>query len=110
MKRFPFHNKFSHDLFPFIEILGLLSMIMNCVFVIAPSIIITTKKYIYIIQLYYTHGKCDTNMKLSNLTNVTKINYPNITAYDYSATFDNVVTLKLIYVCVCNYKKNEAIT
>ncbi len=50
---------------------------------------------VFIIQLYYTHGKCDTNMKLSNLTNVTKINYLNIATYDYNATFDDVIALKL---------------
>ncbi len=94
MKIFPFHNKISHNCFPFIQFLRLISMIMGCVFVIAPSIVI----YIYIRKLYYTHGKCDTHVKLSNLTIVTKINYPNMAVYDCSATFDDVVTLKLKYI------------
>jgi hypothetical protein len=54
MKRFPFHNKFSHDLFPFIQFLGLISMIMDFVFVIAPSIIITTKYCFYQTIILYT--------------------------------------------------------
>jgi hypothetical protein len=41
-------------------------------------------------------------MELSNLTTVTKINYPNIATYDYSATFDDVVTLKLKYIFIYN--------
>jgi hypothetical protein len=41
-------------------------------------------------------------MKLSNLTIVTKINYPNMATYDYSVTFDDVVTLKSEYAHICN--------
>jgi hypothetical protein len=61
MKIFPFHNKSSHDLFPFIQFLGLISMIMGCVFVIALSIVITTIFYFlldnYIIpwQMWHPH-------------------------------------------------------
>jgi hypothetical protein len=54
MKIFPFHNKSSHDLFPFIQFLGLISMIMGCVFVIALSIVITTKYCFYQTIILYT--------------------------------------------------------
>ncbi len=69
---------------------------------------------VFIRQLYYTHGKCGTHVKLSNLTTMTKINYLNMATYDYSVTFDDVVTLKLKYVHIYIFyflitKKNETI-
>jgi hypothetical protein len=47
----------------------------------------------------WTHVICGTHMELFDLTNVTKINHLEITAYDYDVTFDDVTILKYIFKC-----------
>jgi len=45
-------------------------------------------------MLFCTHDECMTHVELSDLINVTKIS-PNMTHFDYHATFGYVAIIKL---------------
>jgi hypothetical protein len=45
VKKISFHNRFSHDLFPFTQFSGFDTMVMSCIFVIAlKNVELITKK------------------------------------------------------------------